>query len=133
MRIAVLDDYHRVFEDDRAVKRLRERTTVDVFTEKVPSLEQLRGYTALIALRERTRFDAAFFEAVPGLGDRGVNDGLRQRIQLSTAPDSSAAARQLDQLNLSRDYLPKADPLNDELGHHRILRTSPLTEAPAAC
>ncbi len=67
MRIAVLDDYHRVFGDDRAVKRLRERTTVDVFTEKVPSLEQLRGYTALIALRERTRFDAAFFEAVPGL------------------------------------------------------------------
>src|SRR6266705_6007126 len=67
MRIAVLDDYHRVFGDDRAVKRLRERTTVDVFTEKVPSLEQLRGYTVLIALRERTRFDAAFFEAVPGL------------------------------------------------------------------
>jgi phosphoglycerate dehydrogenase-like enzyme len=67
MRIAVLDDTHRVFDDDRAVKRLRERTTVDVFTEKVPSLEQLRGYTAIIALRERTRFDAAFFEAVPGL------------------------------------------------------------------
>ena len=67
MRVAVLDDYHHVFDADRAVKRLRERTTVDVFTEKVPSLERLRGYTVLIALRERTRFDAAFFEAVPGL------------------------------------------------------------------
>src|SRR6476659_8534373 len=67
MRIAVLDDYHHVFNDDRAIKRLRERTTVDVFTEKVPSLERLRGYAALIALRERTPFDAAFFDAVPGL------------------------------------------------------------------
>ncbi len=67
MRIAVLDDYHHVFNDDRAIKRLRERTTVDVFTEKVPSLERLRGYAVLIALRERTRFDAAFFEAVPDL------------------------------------------------------------------
>ncbi|MGH7740742.1 MAG: NAD(P)-dependent oxidoreductase [Candidatus Eiseniibacteriota bacterium] len=67
MRVAVLDDYHRVFDDDPAVKRLRQRTTVDVFTEKLPSLVPLRGYGALIALRERTRFDAAFFEAVPGL------------------------------------------------------------------
>src|SRR5882724_3683347 len=67
MRVAVLDDYHHVFDADPAVKRLRERTTVDVFTEKLPSLERLCGYTALIALRERTRFDAAFFEAVTGL------------------------------------------------------------------
>jgi phosphoglycerate dehydrogenase-like enzyme len=66
MRVAVLDDYHRVFDADPAVKRLRQRTTVDVFTERVP-VEQLRGYGALIALRERTRFDAAFFDAVPGL------------------------------------------------------------------
>jgi hypothetical protein len=39
MRVAILDDYHRVFDDDHAVKRLRERTTVDVFTEKIPSLD----------------------------------------------------------------------------------------------
>ncbi len=67
MRVAVLDDYHRVFDDDPAVKRLRERATVDVFTEKLPSPAKLRGYGAIIALRERTKFDAAFFEAVPGL------------------------------------------------------------------
>jgi phosphoglycerate dehydrogenase-like enzyme len=37
-----------------------------VYTEKLP-LERLRGYAILIALRERTRFDAAFFEALPEL------------------------------------------------------------------
>ena len=69
MRIAVLDDYHRVFETDPAIARLRERATVDVFTEKLPTLDRLREHTILIALRERTRFDAAFFSALPQRGD----------------------------------------------------------------
>ena len=66
MRVAVLDDYHRVFEADPAIRRLRRRVPVDVYTDKQP-LERLRAYPILIALRERTRFDAAFFEAMPGL------------------------------------------------------------------
>ncbi len=66
MRVAVLDDYHRTFGADPAIERLRRRLPVDVYTEKLP-LGRLRGYPILIALRERTRFDAAFFEALPGL------------------------------------------------------------------
>jgi len=67
MKVAVLDDYHRVFDADPAVARLRRRTSVDVFTEKITSLENLADYPVLIALRERTRFDAAFFERLPRL------------------------------------------------------------------
>ena len=67
MKVAVLDDYHRVFDADPAIARLRRRVPVDVLAEKLASLERLRGYPILIALRERTRFDAAFFEALPGL------------------------------------------------------------------
>jgi phosphoglycerate dehydrogenase-like enzyme len=67
MRVAVLDDYHRVFDDDSAIRRLRERVPVDVFTEKLASLEPIREHQILIALRERTRFDAAFFAALPRL------------------------------------------------------------------
>jgi phosphoglycerate dehydrogenase-like enzyme len=66
MRVAVLDDYHRVFGADPAIERLRRRLPVDVHAGKLP-LERLRDYPILIALRERTRFDAAFFEALPGL------------------------------------------------------------------
>jgi phosphoglycerate dehydrogenase-like enzyme len=66
MRVAVLDDYHRVFDADPAIERLRRRVSVDVYTDKV-ALERLRAYPILIALRERTRFDAAFFEALPAL------------------------------------------------------------------
>ena len=66
MRVAVLDDYHRVFEADPAIQRLRQRLPVDVYVERQP-LERLRRYPILIALRERTRFDAAFFKALPEL------------------------------------------------------------------
>jgi len=66
VRVAVLDDYHRVFEADPAIQRLRGRLPVDVYTEKLP-LEKLRTYPILVALRERTRFDAAFFAALPEL------------------------------------------------------------------
>src|SRR4030095_12024685 len=66
MRVAVLDDYHRVFDADPAVARLRRRLPVDVYTEKQPP-ERLRPYPILIALRERTRFDAALFGARPQL------------------------------------------------------------------
>jgi phosphoglycerate dehydrogenase-like enzyme len=65
-RVAVLDDYHRVFEGDPAIERLRRRVPVDVYTERL-ALERLRPYPILIAMRERTRFDSAFFEALPGL------------------------------------------------------------------
>lgn len=66
MRVAVLDDYHRVFDADPAIARLRRRVPVDVHTQKLP-IERIREYPVLIALRERTRFDEAFFAATPGL------------------------------------------------------------------
>jgi phosphoglycerate dehydrogenase-like enzyme len=67
MRVAVLDDYHRAFDADPSIQRLRRRIPVDVYTEKLASAEKLRPYPILIALRERTRFDAAFFERLPSL------------------------------------------------------------------
>ena len=67
MKVAVLDDYHRVFDADPAIARLRRRVPVEVFTDKLASSDRLREYPILLALRERTRFDAAFFERLPGL------------------------------------------------------------------
>jgi len=66
MRVAVLDDVHRVFEADPAIARLRQRLPVDVYTERLAPA-RLQTYPILIALRERTRFDAAFFADVPEL------------------------------------------------------------------
>jgi phosphoglycerate dehydrogenase-like enzyme len=67
MRVAVLDDYHRVFDTDPAIERLRKRVPVDVFTEKLSSLEAIQNYGAVIAVRERTPLDEKFFSSLPGL------------------------------------------------------------------
>src|SRR5262249_7277666 len=60
-------DYHRVFDADPSIARLRRRLPVDVFTEKLTSIDRLREYPILLTLRERTRLDAAFFERLPSL------------------------------------------------------------------
>ena len=62
----MLDDFHATFDADPAIQRLRQRVPVDVFTEHQP-VDRLGAYQALIALRERTKFDAAFFQAMPQL------------------------------------------------------------------
>ena len=73
------------------------------------------------------------FEHISGLGDRAVNDRLRQSMQMASLPDTGIALEQVRKAQTTRDYQPEAGPLSDELGQHRILRTSPLTEVPFAC
>jgi hypothetical protein len=73
------------------------------------------------------------FEHFPGLGNAATNERLRQHIQIDSLPETGVAREQGARLNFARDFQPEADPLSDELGQHRILRTSPLTEVPFAC
>ncbi len=73
------------------------------------------------------------FEQFPGLFKAATNNRLRQTFAMTSLPETKLALEQTNQLNLARDFQPEADPLGDELGQHRILRTSPLTEAPFAC
>jgi phosphoglycerate dehydrogenase-like enzyme len=56
MRVAILDDIHRAWAQTDGVRRLRERAEVVIFTEPFGATENLRGFDALIANRERTRF-----------------------------------------------------------------------------
>ncbi len=66
MRVAILDDVHDVWSGTEAVRRLRERADVEVFTE--PSAPAaLRGFDALIANRERTRFTRELLERLEGV------------------------------------------------------------------
>ena len=62
MRVAILDDIHRAWEGTEGVRRLRERAEVRVFTGPFGDPAALRGFDALIANRERTRFDRKLLE-----------------------------------------------------------------------
>ncbi len=62
MRVAILDDIHRAWEGTDGVRRLRERAEVKIFTEPFGSPAALRGFDALVANRERTKFTRALLE-----------------------------------------------------------------------
>ena len=65
MRVAILDDIHRAYEATEGVRRLREQAEVRIFTEPFGEAAALRGFDALIANRERTRFTRLLLEQLP--------------------------------------------------------------------
>jgi phosphoglycerate dehydrogenase-like enzyme len=67
MRIAVLDDIHQVWDGTDGVRRLRERAEVHVFTAPFGDPAALRGFDALIANRERTKFTRDLLNRLPDL------------------------------------------------------------------
>lgn len=67
MRVAVLNDIHHAYEETPGLRRLREHAQVEVFTEPLSGPEDLKGFDAVIANRERTLFTAQFMEQLPGL------------------------------------------------------------------
>jgi len=67
MRIAILDDIHGAWEGTDGVRRLRERAEVKIFTEPFGSAAALRGFDALVANRERTKFTRALLEQLVDL------------------------------------------------------------------
>jgi phosphoglycerate dehydrogenase-like enzyme len=71
MKVTVLDDYQRAFENTEAIRRLRQTADVRILTEKLSSeaavAEALEGSQAIIPVRERTRFTASLLNALPDL------------------------------------------------------------------
>jgi phosphoglycerate dehydrogenase-like enzyme len=67
VRVAVLNDIHGVYAGSAGVARLRERASVDIFTESRIPVHLLTGYDALVANRERTRFPRPVLDQLPNL------------------------------------------------------------------
>lgn len=67
MRVAVLDDYHDAYAGTSGIARLRDLAEVQIFTQALRSPTVLRGFDAVIANRERTRFTRELFEQLPDL------------------------------------------------------------------
>lgn len=65
MRVAILDDVHDAYGATSGVRRLRERAEVAIFRKAIPP--ELRGFDAMVANRERTRFTRELFEQLPDL------------------------------------------------------------------
>jgi phosphoglycerate dehydrogenase-like enzyme len=68
MRVAILDDIHEAYEATTGICRIREAAEeVRIFTRPFGEPNALRGFDALVANRERTRFTRALLEQLPDL------------------------------------------------------------------
>ena len=73
------------------------------------------------------------FEAVPGLGTRGLYSRLSENLNLSQSVGAGRVSEFVAQHAQASDQTDRPRPLSDDLGNHRILRTSRLTEVPFVC
>ena len=71
MMVTVLDDYQHAIGSTPAIKRLQQHADVQIVTEKLSSQDAivgaLAGSRAVIPIRERTKFNASLFKALPDL------------------------------------------------------------------
>jgi phosphoglycerate dehydrogenase-like enzyme len=67
MRVAILDDLHHAYEQTAGVRRLRERAEVKIHTDPFGDPSTLRGFDAIVATRERTKFDRRLLEQLSDL------------------------------------------------------------------
>ena len=95
MRIVLLDDFHRTYESSAGIARLREFADVMIYTEPAASraelLDRLRDVPIVIANRERTKFPADLFPALPKFELLCQTGGHAYHVDLAAATDAGVA------------------------------------------
>ena len=87
MRVAILDDIHQAYEATSGVHRLRDRAEVKIFTGPFGDPSALRGFDAMIANRERTRFSRELLEQLPDLRIVAQTGNHAYHIDLAAAEE----------------------------------------------
>lgn len=87
MRIAILDDVHRAYEGTTGVSRLRDRAEVQIFTAPFGDPAALRGFDAVVANRERTRFTRDLLQQLPNLQIIAQTGNHAYHIDLAAAEE----------------------------------------------
>ncbi len=85
MRVAVLDDLHQVYAAAPGIARLRVHADVRIFTAPFGDPGALRGFDALIANRERTRFTRELIEQLPDVRVIAQTGNHANHIDLAAA------------------------------------------------
>jgi len=124
MKVTVLDDYQHAIIDTAAIRRLRQKAEVQVYTEKLATeaalIEALRGSQAIIPIRERTKFPAALLHALPDLelisqtGNHAyhvdIEAATRAGIVIALAPGGNSTTEMAFALMLAvMRHIPQSD------------------------
>lgn len=87
MRVAILDDIHDAYEHTEGVRRLRQSAEVRIFRTPFGPPEALKGFDALVANRERTRFSRDLLERLPDLRIVAQTGNHAYHIDLAAAKE----------------------------------------------
>lgn len=87
MRVAILDDIHQAYQGTAALRRLRERAEVKIFTGPFGEPAALRGFDALVPNRERTVFSRELLEQLPDLRIIAQTGNHAYHIDLAAAQE----------------------------------------------
>jgi phosphoglycerate dehydrogenase-like enzyme len=85
MRVAILDDIHDAYATAPAIARLRAQAAVRIFTAPFGDPAVLRGFDALIANRERTRFTRELLDQLPDVRIIAQTGNHAHHIDLAAA------------------------------------------------
>lgn len=87
MRVAILDDIHQAYENTAGLRRLRQHAEARIFVAPFGDPSVLRGFDALVANRERTRFTRELFEQLPDLRILAQTGNHAYHIDLAAAQE----------------------------------------------
>lgn len=87
MRVAILDDIHNAYQSTEGVRRLQQCADVKIFVEPFGDPRALRGFDAIIANRERTRFTRQLLQQLPDLRIIAQTGNHAYHIDLVAAED----------------------------------------------
>lgn len=142
-------DYRNVLLDDRALelRRIPATTTIGSARMRLSSLataelsdkatthwtsEEIVGMLARLGLPVDSPLSVLCVEMLPAVTN--MRHGQMQSVNVDIdVPAAIRSARSGSGRGGFREPSSKSSPLSDNLGHFRILRTSPLTEVPPVC
>jgi len=111
--------------------------TVVWSNKEVTQLLQLyglpEGAPLSVLVVEFLPFITNIYEHISGLGQQEVAARTRNFVRNEGLPAEEELRARAAQFSEQQDFQQVLSPLSDRLGHHRILRTSPLTEVPFVC
>jgi phosphoglycerate dehydrogenase-like enzyme len=87
MRVAVLDDIHKAYAATQGIERLRNQAEVKIFTAPFGDPSALRGFDAVVANRERTKFTRELLERLPDLRIIAQTGNHAYHIDLAAAEE----------------------------------------------
>ena len=108
MRVAILDDTHRAYEETPSVRRLRDRVEVKIFFGPFGEPSALGGFDAVVANRERTRFSRALMEQLPDLRIIAQTGAHAYHIDLDAAEERRIIVAKATGDGRTRQYRSRA-------------------------